>query len=200
MGKSHGYGKRIMRLDKDARREISTGTERTSGPKVQIAQHQAALQGSSKNVHLAAMLRLTQAGPKKIGSFSDRQKSTFATHLTLAKFACVLHFEQFLSRTSCAVLVVGDGDFSFSLSIASVMGGANLICTSLDKASQIQVCADIDIQSVPMHCRCVCDVFWPDCHHVQVKYGQSAQATLQALMAMGAKLEHQVCKSMTEEK
>lgn len=37
------------------------------------------------------------------------------------------------------ILVVGDGDFSFSLAIASALGGEGIVCTSLDKDTQLKV-------------------------------------------------------------
>jgi hypothetical protein len=75
MGKKHGHGKRIVRLDKETRREISGGGGEKTGPKNKKGQAQMSVPSSNRNVHLAAMLQLTQAGPKKIGSLSDRQKS-----------------------------------------------------------------------------------------------------------------------------
>jgi len=37
------------------------------------------------------------------------------------------------------ILLVGEGDFTFSLAVASAVGGDRLICTSLDKSTQLQV-------------------------------------------------------------
>lgn len=76
MGKK-GYGKRIMRLDKQERRDISgTGDGAPRGRKNAQGQTAGKLENQSQsNVHLAAMLRLTQAGPRKVSSYSDRQKS-----------------------------------------------------------------------------------------------------------------------------
>jgi hypothetical protein len=37
------------------------------------------------------------------------------------------------------ILLVGEGDFSLSRAIASAIGGDRLTCTSLDKATQLQV-------------------------------------------------------------
>ncbi len=47
------------------------------------------------------------------------------------------------------ILLVGEGDFTFSLALASVIGGSKLVCTSLDKLSQMQVhpFSQIDILS-----------------------------------------------------
>ncbi|EKX44502.1 hypothetical protein GUITHDRAFT_139738 [Guillardia theta CCMP2712] len=60
---------------------------------------------------VVALQRLTQAGPKRIGPYSRNHK----------------------------ILLVGEGDFSFSLALASNLGGENLVCTSLDKLTQLQV-------------------------------------------------------------
>ena len=78
MGKK-GYGKRILRLDKQERRDISgiggDGKPRgRQGGADQAASGSGPSQGKN-NVHLSAMLQLTQAGPRRVSSYSDRQKS-----------------------------------------------------------------------------------------------------------------------------
>lgn len=61
------------------------------------------------------------------------------------------------------ILLVGEGDFSFSLALASKLGGKNLVCTSYDTKRQL-----ID------------------------KYPESAQGTVTALEAAGAIVMHGV--------
>lgn len=77
MGKK-GYGKRIMRLDKQERRDISGIGDGTPRGRQDSANKAASGGGPSQgknNVHLSAMLQLTQAGPRRVSSYNDRQKS-----------------------------------------------------------------------------------------------------------------------------
>ena len=62
-----------------------------------------------------------------------------------------------------AVLTLGEGDFSYSLSLAGSLGGTNLVATGFDKKTQ-----------------------------VLVKYGQGAQGTMSAIESMGAVIHNQV--------
>jgi hypothetical protein len=68
-------------------------------------------QGPQVNAQLIALQRLTQAGPRMIGRYSNRQ----------------------------TILLVGEGDFSFALAVASAVGGDRMTCTSFDKLTQLHV-------------------------------------------------------------
>jgi hypothetical protein len=44
--------------------------------------------------------------------------------------------------------MVGEGDFSFARAVASAVGGDRLVCTSLDKATQLQVKYDNKVNGI----------------------------------------------------
>ena len=77
-------------------------------------------QNPNVNAQLLALQRLTQAGPRRIGPYSSQQ----------------------------SILMVGEGDFSFALVVASAVGGDRLVCTSLDKATQLQVKYDNKVNGI----------------------------------------------------
>lgn len=77
-------------------------------------------QNPNVNAQLLALQRLTQAGPRRIGPYSSQQ----------------------------SILMVGEGDFSFALAVASAVGGDRLVCTSLDKATQLQVKYDNRVNGI----------------------------------------------------
>jgi hypothetical protein len=77
-------------------------------------------QNPNVNAQLLALQRLTQAGPRRIGPYSSQQ----------------------------SILMVGEGDFSFALAVASAVGGDRLVCTSLDKATQLQVKYDSRVNGI----------------------------------------------------
>ena len=126
MGKKP-FGKRMLRLDKAQRVHISSGSTGSGGGDGSAQKKQkkpkktkATAPGSGEcfpidaGAQIHAIKRITQtgmAGPRRIGPYSNRQR----------------------------ILLVGEGDFSFSLSLAAAIGGSNLVCTSLDKLTQLQV-------------------------------------------------------------
>ncbi|KAJ1471213.1 hypothetical protein T484DRAFT_1845010 [Baffinella frigidus] len=67
--------------------------------------------GPSVNAHLLTLQRMSQSGPRAVGLYSNRQR----------------------------ILLVGEADFSFALSLASALGGGSIVATSFMRESQLQV-------------------------------------------------------------
>jgi hypothetical protein len=124
MGKKP-YGKRLLRLDKSQRAEVSSGkslsdsntavkSKQAKGGKkgTRPQQNDSSFADAAPQLHaIKRMIQTGMAGPRSLGIYSNRQ----------------------------SILLVGEGDFTFSLALASVIGGSKLVCTSLDKLSQMQV-------------------------------------------------------------
>ena len=94
------------------------------------------------NAQLIALQRLAQAGPRRVGRYSSQHE----------------------------ILLVGEGDFTFALAVASAVGGERLVCTSLDKGTQLQV-----------------------------KYDNKVKGVLGALQGLGAAIHHDVDATALQE-
>jgi hypothetical protein len=125
MGKKP-FGKRLLRLDKSQRAAVSSGSGKDThegkqtgkqsggkkGPKTKFSKNETSFSETAPQLHaIKRMIQTGMSGPRRLGSYSNGQR----------------------------ILLVGEGDFSFSLALASIIGGSNLVCTSLDKLSQLQV-------------------------------------------------------------
>ena len=128
MGKKP-FGKRLLRLDKAERASISGGSKdpenvpkpkKASGAKkINRQNDDGGFSNSAAQLHaIKRMIQTGMSGPRRLGPYSNSQR----------------------------ILLVGEGDFSFALALASILGGSNIVCTSLDKLSQLQVCAAVRIR------------------------------------------------------
>lgn len=126
MGKKP-FGKRLLRLDKVQRAAVSGGSSSKDQQEIKKDTKSKGSRGkkgskppsndmrfgeTAPQLHaIKRMIQTGMAGPRKLGTYSNSQR----------------------------ILLVGEGDFSFALSLASIIGGTNIVCTSLDKLSQLQV-------------------------------------------------------------